>query len=59
MDEKQIAFLIKIGVNPDDDISTIEEEVGEYLSLNCLDENYLPNADGLMCESILDYISEQ
>lgn len=38
----------------DDDWITIEETVGDYLTLQCLDENYYPDADGIICESILD-----
>lgn len=56
MSEEQNRFLISIGVNPNDDLDVIENKVGDYLTLHCLDENYNPNKEGLMCESILDYI---
>ncbi len=59
MSEEQIKFLERIGVDPKADLDVIEEKVGDYLTLNCLDENYKPTADGLLCESILDYISIQ
>ena len=59
MSEEQIKFLERIGVDPNADLDVIEEKVGDYLTLNCLDENYKPTADGLLCESILDYISIQ
>ena len=36
--------------------SEIEDAVGEYLVLNCFDEDYKPNEEGLLCESILDKI---
>lgn len=59
--EEQIAFMKKIGVpvrdfhHPtDDDWITIEDYVGDYLTLKCLDRNYNPNEEGMMCYSILD-----
>lgn len=58
MSEKQKNFLLSIGIDPNDDLDLIEDKVGEYLALNCLGEDYAPNEQGLMCESILDYISE-
>lgn len=59
MTEEQKKFLISIDVNPDDNLDILEDKVGDYLTLNCLDENYNPNAEGKMCERILDWISEQ
>ncbi len=59
MEQYQRDFLVKIGINPESDTDLIEEQVGDYLITNCLDENYNPTADGLICESILDNISEQ
>lgn len=59
MSDEQIKFLKRIGVDPKADLDVIEEKVGDYLTLNCLDKNYEPTADGLLCESILDYISTQ
>lgn len=56
MSEKQKEFLVSIGIDPNDELDVIEDKVGDYLTLNCLDENYNPNEEGLMCESILDYI---
>lgn len=58
MSEKQKEFLVSIGIDPNDELDVIEDKVGDYLTLNCLDENYNPNEEGLMCESILDYISQ-
>ena len=58
MSEKQKEFLISIGIDPNDELDIIEDKVGDYLTLNCLDENYNPNEEGLMCESILDYIGQ-
>lgn len=58
MSEKQKEFLISIGIDPNDELDVIEDKVGDYLTLNCLDENYNPNEEGLMCESILDYIGQ-
>lgn len=59
MSEEQKKFLISIGINPDADLDLIEDKVGEYLTLKCLDDNYIPNDEGKICESILDYISQQ
>ena len=58
MSEKQKEFLVSIGIDPNDELEVIEDKVGDYLTLNCLDENYNPNEEGLMCESILDYIGQ-
>ena len=58
MSEKQKEFLVSIGIDPNDELDVIEDKVGDYLTLNCLDENYNPNEEGLMCESILDYIAQ-
>lgn len=58
MSEKQKEFLVSIGIDPNDELDVIEDKVGDYLTLNCLDENYYPNEEGLMCESILDYIGQ-
>lgn len=58
MSEKQKEFLVSIGIDPNDELDVIEDKVGDYLTLNCLDENYNPNEKGLMCESILDYIGQ-
>lgn len=38
----------------DDDWVEIEDAIGDHLTLRCLDENYNPNAEGLICEDILD-----
>ena len=58
MSEKQKEFLVSIGIDTNDELDVIEDKVGDYLTLNCLDENYNPNEEGLMCESILDYIGQ-
>ena len=58
MSGNQKEFLISIGIDPNDELDVIEDKVGDYLTLNCLDENYNPNEEGLMCESILDYIGQ-
>lgn len=58
MTKEQIDFLLSIGVNPNDDFSTIADEVGDYLVTKCLDKDYEPNEEGIMCESILDYIGD-
>ncbi len=58
MNEEQLNLLKKLDINANDDLEIIEEKIGDYLNLHCLDENYMPNEDGLICESILDYISK-
>ena len=56
-------LLMRIGLSvdfssyTDDDWCDLEEKVGDYLLTRCLDENYFPNADGLLCEEILDKLS--
>ena len=57
MTEKQKALLKKIGVDINADVDIIEEAVGDYLNLHCLDKNYKPNEEGLICESILDSLA--
>ncbi len=58
--EEQITFMRSIGLNldfnnlSDDDWVNIEDTVGDYLTLQCLDEDYKPNDEGMMCYSILD-----
>lgn len=58
--EKQISYMKEIGLNldfdnlSDEDWCNIEETVGDRLVLHCLDENYNPTSEGLMCESIID-----
>lgn len=34
----------------------IEEKVGNFLTLKCLDEHYEPDDKGVICESILNKI---
>lgn len=34
----------------------IEEKVGDFLTIECLDEDYKPNENGTICESILNKI---
>ena len=52
MSEKQKEFLVSIGIDPNDELDVIEDKVGDYLTLNCLDENYNPNEEGLMLSLI-------
>lgn len=59
MDELQLKFLVKIGIDPSSSLDAIEESVGDYLVSNGLDEDYNPTEEGLICESILDWISDQ
>lgn len=58
--EKEKSFMRECGLNldfdnlSDDDYVEIEEVIGNKLTLECLDNNYNPNEDGLLCEEILD-----
>lgn len=63
MNQKQIDLLEKLGIKYDPDrrctaeeLAEIEDKVGNYLTLQCLDEGYEPNEEGRICESILDMI---
>lgn len=55
----------EIGLNSDldhlsdDEWCDLEEAVGDYLTLRCLDEDYEPNAEGLLCEDILDKFAQE
>ena len=55
-------FLKKINIISfdfdDEDILNVEEKVSNYLQKHGFDKNYQPTEDGLICESILDKISE-
>lgn len=60
--EKQIAYMRSIGLNIDfehisgEDWVKIEDMVGNRLMDCGFDDDYEPNQDGLMCESIIDVI---
>lgn len=41
----------------DDEWFDVNDTVADYLVLQCFDENYEPNADGIMCEHILDKLN--
>lgn len=58
--ERERKMLNKLGFsddmldNPSDDIYIeIEEKAGDFLTLESLDENYMPNEEGCICEDIL------
>ena len=64
-DQEQRNLLKKLGIQfdieqdlTDEQIIYIGEAVGDYLVQNCLDKNYNPTQDGMICESIIDYIAE-
>ena len=40
----------------DNSWADIEENVGNFLTLKCLDEHYNPDNNGIICESILNKI---
>ncbi|MDD6465380.1 MAG: hypothetical protein PUF75_05525 [Coprococcus sp.] len=58
----QIEFMKKIGISikqkniSNSDILLIEEKVSEYLQEKGFNEDYSPNQEGEMCESILDML---
>lgn len=58
----QIEFMKKIGISikqkniSDSDILLIEEKVSEYLQEKGFNEDYSPNQEGEMSESILDML---
>lgn len=63
--EAQLNVLKKLGLNynstqdlSEDELVDLEERVGDYLTLHCLDEDYEPNEEGKICESILDLLTE-
>lgn len=61
---EEIALMRSLGLNYDfDNLSEnddywadIEETVGNYLTLKCLDKDYNPDENGAICESILGKI---
>lgn len=58
MNEKQKQLLLKLGLDETSDLDIIEDKVADYLAQNGFDENYQLVEDGLICESILDYIGD-
>jgi len=63
--EAQLNVLKKLGLDYDstqdlseDELVDLEERVGDYLTLHCLDKDYEPNEEGKICESILDLLTE-
>lgn len=58
----QIEFMKKIGISidfnniSDEDYVEIEEKVSDYLQKKGFNEDYSPNKEGKMCESILDML---
>ena len=53
---KKLGFQDSVqNISEDDDLwADIEDQVGDYLTLRCLHENYEPNEEGVICEAILD-----
>jgi hypothetical protein len=63
--ERERKMLNKLGFsddmldNPSDDIYIEnEEKAGDFLTLESLDENYMPNEEGRICEAILDKLAD-
>lgn len=42
----------------DDEICNLEDIVGDYLTIHCLDDDYAPNHEGEVCYQILDILGE-
>lgn len=55
--EEQKKFLNDIGININDDLTKIEEELYEYMQLNGFENDEL-NDIGIKCEEILDILSD-
>ena len=61
---EEIALMKSLGLDSDfNNLSEddeywvdIEEKVGNFLTLKCLDEHYEPDDKGVICESILNKI---
>ena len=62
--DEEIALMRSLGLDcdfnslseEDDYWADIEEKVGDFLTLKCLDEHYEPDNNGIRCESILNKI---
>ena len=55
--EEQKKLLNNIGININDDLTDIEEELYEYMQENGFENDEL-NEIGLKCEEILDILSD-
>ena len=63
LSEQEMDLLRRIGLDfdyskklTDEEAVMLEERVGDYLTLKCLDEDYNPNRDGLICYDILEKV---
>lgn len=62
--EEEINLMRQLGLDcdfnglseTDEYWADIEEKVGNFLTLKCLDEYYTPDSNGIICESILNKI---
>ena len=62
--DEEIALMRSIGLDcdfnnlseEDDYCADIEEKAGEFLTLKCLDKNYEPDDNGIVCKTILNKI---
>ena len=62
--DEEIALMRSIGLDcdfnnlseEDDYWADIEAKVGEFLTLKCLDKNYEPDDNGIVCKTILNKI---
>lgn len=61
--EDELKMLRKLSLNfslthplTDDELVELEEKVGDYLTMECVDDEGRPDADGVLCYAILDRI---
>jgi|GEM_PF-927582 len=40
----------------DDELIEMEDELGDHLTLKCLDDNYEPTREGVVCEDLLEIL---
>ena len=58
LEDEQIVFLNKNNFNLDIEPDRLMDAIGDFLTLECLDDDYMPNPNGIMCENILDKLAE-
>lgn len=63
--KEQIELAKKIGVPfdvtgdlTDDEICDLVDFFGDYLTIHCLDDEYAPNHEGVICYQVIDMIGE-
>lgn len=41
----------------DDELIEMEDELGDHLTLHCLNKEYEPNREGVICEDLLEILA--